>query len=116
MLATPIWMGQACSLMQRVFERMDATFDEAEDDGRLWTFGKIAIACVVGNEDGAHHFCSQAYQALTDLGFTVPGGGGAYWVGEAMGERTSRISGPARVTSPGTSAFSPATPRTWRHC
>lgn len=86
-LATPIWMGQASSLMQRIFERMDATFDEEDDRGQLWTFSKVAIACVVGNEDGAHHVCSQAYQALADLGFTVPGGGGAYWVGEAMGDK-----------------------------
>lgn len=86
-VATPIWMGQGSSLMQRMFERMDATFGEENDQGQLWTFSKVAIACVVGNEDGAHHVCSQAYQALTDLGFTIPGGGGAYWVGTAMGDK-----------------------------
>jgi hypothetical protein len=25
------------------------------------------------------------YQALADVGFTIPGGSSAYWVGEAMG-------------------------------
>lgn len=83
-LATPIWMGQPCSIAKRVLERLDAVLGEIGDDGRYPTFGKVAIVGVVGNEDGAHHVCAEVYQALTDVGFTVPGGSGAYWVGEAM--------------------------------
>lgn len=85
-LATPIWMGQPCSVAKRVLERLDAVLGEIGDDGCYPTFGKVAIVGVVGNEDGAHHVCAEVYQALTDVGFTVPGGSGAYWVGEAMGK------------------------------
>jgi multimeric flavodoxin WrbA len=85
-LATPIWLGQPSSLAKRVLERMDAFFDEIGEDGRYPTFGRVAIAAVVGNEDGAHHVCAELYQALTDVGFTVAGGTPPYWVGEAMGD------------------------------
>lgn len=84
-LATPIWMGQPCSVAKRVLERLDAVLGEIGDDGRYPTFGKVAIVGVVGNEDGAHHVCAEVYQALNDVGFTIPAGSGAYWVGEAMG-------------------------------
>ncbi len=40
---------------------------------------------MVGNEDGAHHVTAELYQALADVGFSIPGGSSAYWVGEAMG-------------------------------
>ena len=84
-LATPIWMGQPSSLAKRVLERMDAFLGEIDEQGRYPTFGKVAVAAVVGNEDGAHHVCAELYQALTDVGFTIPGGTPPYWVGEAMG-------------------------------
>jgi hypothetical protein len=44
----------------------------------------VAIAAVVGNEDGAHHVGAEFQQALTEVGFTIPAGGATYWVGEAM--------------------------------
>ena len=49
------------------------------------SFGKVAVVAVVGNEDGAHHCHAATFQALNDVGFTIPAGAGAYWVGEAMG-------------------------------
>ena len=49
------------------------------------SFGKVAVVAVVGNEDGAHHCHAAIFQALNDVGFTIPAGAGAYWVGEAMG-------------------------------
>ena len=84
-LATPIWMGQPSSLAKRVLERMDAFLGEIDKQGRYPTFGRVAVAAVVGNEDGAHHVCAELYQALTDVGFTIPAGSPPYWVGEAMG-------------------------------
>jgi multimeric flavodoxin WrbA len=82
---TPIWMGQSSSMAQRALERMDAFLDEIDDDGRYPTFSRVAIVGVVGNEDGAHHITAELYQGLADLGFSIPGGSSAYWVGEAMG-------------------------------
>lgn len=85
--ASPIWMGQPSSVAKRVLERMDAFLDEIDDEGRYPTFGRVAIAAVVGNEDGAHHVSAELYQGLTDVGFTIPAGSPAYWVGEAMGDK-----------------------------
>lgn len=84
-LATPIWMGQPSSVAKRVLERLDAVFDEGDKQGTYPTFGKVAAVAIVGNEDGAHHVSAELYQALADIGFTIPGGSPAYWVGEAMG-------------------------------
>lgn len=83
--ATPTWMGQTASVGQRVLERLDAELSETDADGRPTLFGKVAIVAVVGNEDGAHHICSQVFQALDDVGYTIPAQGCTYWNGEAMG-------------------------------
>ncbi|WP_028651706.1 flavodoxin family protein [Nocardioides halotolerans] len=83
-LATPIWMGQPSSVCKLVLERLDAELDETDDEGRMTTSGKVAAVAVVGNEDGAHHVCAEVFQALNDVGFTLPAGAATYWVGEAM--------------------------------
>lgn len=83
-LATPTWMGQASSVCQRVFERLDAELSETDERGRLETFGKVAVGVVVGNEDGAHHITGVMFQCLNDVGFTIPANGITYWNGEAM--------------------------------
>ncbi|MBR0868966.1 NAD(P)H-dependent oxidoreductase [Bradyrhizobium tropiciagri] len=82
---TPIWLGQPSSVAKRVLERMDAFLDETDENSRMPSFGKLAIVAVVGNEDGAHHCHAELFQALNDVGFTIPAGGATYWVGEAMG-------------------------------
>ncbi len=81
---TPIWLGQMSSLAQRVLERMDAFLGETDDRGRMPSYGKIAVAAIVGNEDGAHHVTATLFQALNDEGWTIPAGAANYWVGEAM--------------------------------
>ena len=68
-----------------MLERLDAFLYETDDKGRMPSFGKVAVVAVVGNEDGAHHCHAATFQALNDVGFTIPAGAGAYWVGEAMG-------------------------------
>lgn len=86
-IATPIWLGQPSSVAKRVLERMDAFFDETDKAGRMPSYGKVALAVVVGNEDGAHHTGAELFQALIEVGFTIPPGGMTYWVGEAMGSK-----------------------------
>ena len=81
---TPIWLGQPSSICKRVLERMDAFLSETDDNNRMPSYGRVAIVAVVGNEDGAHFVSSQLYQALNDVGFTIPANGVTYWVGEAM--------------------------------
>lgn len=84
-IGTPIWLGQPSSVAKRVLERMDAFLNETDEKKRMPSFGKVGIVAVVGNEDGAHHCHAEIYQALNDVGFTIPATGGTYWVGEAMG-------------------------------
>jgi multimeric flavodoxin WrbA len=83
-IATPIWMGQPSSVCKMVLERLDAELSETDDQGRLLTFGKVAAVATVGNEDGAHHVSAEVFQALCDVGFTLPPSASTYWVGEAM--------------------------------
>jgi multimeric flavodoxin WrbA len=83
-LGTPTWMGHPSSVAARVFERLDAELSETDDAGRPILFGKVAIVAVVGNEDGAHKITADAFQALNDVGYTVPAQGVTYWNGEAM--------------------------------
>ena len=84
-LGGPIWMGQLGSIGKRVLERMDAFLGETDDEGRMPSYGKVAVMAIVGNEDGAHASSAQAFQALNDVGFTIPPVAACYWVGEAMG-------------------------------
>ncbi len=83
-VATPIWMGQPSSVCKMVLERLDAELGKSDADGRPSMFGKVAGVAVVGNEDGAHHVSAEVYQALSDVGFTIPAQAVTYWVGEAM--------------------------------
>jgi multimeric flavodoxin WrbA len=85
LIGTPIWMGQPSSIAKRVCERLDAFLGETDDQNRTPAYGKVAAVAVVGNEDGAHHVSAELFQALADVGFTIPAGGPTYWVGEAMG-------------------------------
>ncbi|MCO1653992.1 flavodoxin family protein [Pseudonocardia humida] len=84
LLATPTWVGHASSVAQRVLERLDAELSETDDEGRPILFGKVAAVAVVGNEDGAHKIVADMFQALNDVGFSVPAQGSVYWNGEAM--------------------------------
>jgi multimeric flavodoxin WrbA len=84
-MGTPIWLGQPSSVAKRVLERLDAFLGESDDQGRMISLDRVAVAAIVGNEDGAHHVVAEIFQALNDVGFTVPASAATYWVGEAMG-------------------------------
>ena len=83
-LGVPSWLGQPSSIAKRVPERLDAFLDETDNAKRMPAAGKVAVVAAVGNEDGAHHCHAASFQALNDVGFTIPANAGAYWVGEAM--------------------------------
>jgi multimeric flavodoxin WrbA len=85
-IGSPIWLGQPSSVAKRVLERMDAFLEERDDMQRMPTYGKVALATIVGNEDGAHHVAAELCEALCELGFTIPTGAASYWVGEALGK------------------------------
>lgn len=86
-IGTPVWLGQMSSVAKRVCERMDAFLSETDDKGRMPSYGKVALAAIVGNEDGAHAISANLFQALNDVGFTLAAGAVSYWVGEAMGSK-----------------------------
>uniref|UniRef100_A0A5Q5BJS3 NADPH-dependent FMN reductase-like domain-containing protein n=2 Tax=unclassified Mycobacterium TaxID=2642494 RepID=A0A5Q5BJS3_MYCSS len=86
-IATPTWVGHMSSVAQRVLERLDAELSETDDAGRPRQVGKVALAAVVGNEDGAHKIVADLFQALNDIGFTIAAQGCTYWNDEAMGSR-----------------------------
>lgn len=81
---TPIWLGQMSSIARRVVERMDAFLGETDERSRMPSFSKVAVAAIVGNEDGAHNVTASLFQALNDEGWTIPAAAACYWVGEAM--------------------------------
>ena len=83
-LGGPIWLGQLGSVAKRVLERMDAFLSETDGKGRMPSYGKVAVSAIVGNEDGAHVSSAQIFQALNDVGWTIPAVANCYWVGEAM--------------------------------
>ncbi len=83
-VCSPTWMGHMSSVASRVLERLDAELSETDAAGRPVVEGKVAVAVVVGNEDGAHKIAADLYQALNDVGFSIPSQGGTYWNGEAM--------------------------------
>lgn len=75
----------ACKCVQagaRTDGRFPGKDRRSRPDGFLW---QVAAVAVVGNEDGAHHVSAELFQALNDVGFTIPANAVAYWVGEAMG-------------------------------
>jgi multimeric flavodoxin WrbA len=83
-VCTPTWMGHMSSVAQRVLERLDAELSETDDAGRPALAGKVAVAAVVGNEDGAHKIVADLFQALNDVGYSIPAQGCTYWNGPAM--------------------------------
>ena len=96
----PIWMGQVGSVAKRVLERMDAFLSETDERGRMPSYSKVAVAAIVGNEDGAHFSTAQIFQSLNDTGWTIPAVGAVYWVGEAYGDKDFKDLGetPGTVT------------------
>ncbi len=77
-------MGQSAAPPERVLERTGAFHSEIDPDGRRPGYGEIAVAAIVGNEDGAHFSSAQLFQPLNDVGWTIPAVAACCWVGEAM--------------------------------
>lgn len=79
--AVPIWLGHPSSVAQRVLERMDHWLFHMNERGMKPMYGKVAAVAVTGNEDGGHHVYAEMFQALSDLGFTLPPEARTYWTG-----------------------------------
>jgi hypothetical protein len=64
---------------------MDVFLEETDDRGLMPSYSKVAVAAIVGNEDGTHFASAQIFQALNDIGWTIPAVAACYWVDEAVG-------------------------------
>jgi multimeric flavodoxin WrbA len=84
LISTPVWLGHPSSVTQRVLERLDAELSNTDDNGTPAMVGKVALVSVVGNEDGAHKVVADVFQALNDVGYSIPAQGCTYWNGPAM--------------------------------
>lgn len=83
-IGSPIWFGVRSSVAQRVVERLDGTYMEADKEtGQYPLYGKVAAVIVTGNEDGAHNVAANTLFNLTHLGCTVAPNSDSYWVGPA---------------------------------
>lgn len=78
-VATPTWLGQISSVVQRAFERMDAMLSEQNDAGQMIAYNRVAGFVVTGNEDGAKNCIAQMQAAATEIGFCVPPLPFTYW-------------------------------------
>ncbi len=84
LIGSPIWFGVRSSLVQRVFERLDGTYQEADSEtGQYPLYNKVGGVLVTGNEDGAHNVSAHTLFNLSHLGCTIPPNSDTYWVGEA---------------------------------
>lgn len=82
-LTSPIWLGEKSSICTKVIERMYASSSEKNDKGQYLYYGKTGGCLLTGNEDGAKHCGMGILYALQHLGFCIPPGADAYWVGDA---------------------------------
>lgn len=79
----PIWLGDNSSRTRLVIERLYAMSGEFNDKGQYVFYGKVGGAVFTGNEDGLKHVAMAALYSLQHIGFVIPPGADAGWVGEA---------------------------------
>lgn len=83
-LATPIWRGDRSSVAKMVGERFDGVMsDQRDDQGRYFTYNKVAGVMIDGNEDGAKKSISSILYDLSEQGFSIPVNAFSYYVGKA---------------------------------
>ena len=110
-LGTPIWLGQPSSVAKRVLERMDA-FLETDDRGRMPPFGRLPSRPWSAMKTG-HHCHAELYQALNDVGFTIPAGAAPIGSERRWARWTTRTSRNP-TTKPHRRPCWRSTPRIWR--
>lgn len=79
----PIWLGDNSSVTKRLIERLYAMSGERNQRGQYVYYGKVGGAIITGNEDGIKHCAMDVLFSLQHIGFAIPPGADAGWVGEA---------------------------------
>jgi multimeric flavodoxin WrbA len=82
-IAGPIWLGDNSSITKQVIERLYAASSMTNAAGQYIYYGKVGGAIITGNEDGIKHCASNVLYSLQHIGFCIPPGADAGWIGEA---------------------------------
>lgn len=79
----PIWLGDNSSITKRLVERLYSMSGEFNDPGQYVYYGKVGGAIITGNEDGIKHCAMNLLYSLQHIGYAIPPGADAGWIGEA---------------------------------
>lgn len=77
----PIWLGDNSSITRKLIERLYAMSGLFNDKGQYVYYGKTGGAIITGNEDGVKHCAMSILYSLQHIGFTIPPGADAGWIG-----------------------------------
>ena len=102
MLAGPIWLGDNCSVMKQVHERLYGGSHLLNDEGQYLYYGRVGGCLITGNEDGIKHCAHNVLYTLQHIGYTIPPQADAGWIGEAGPVRptSTRVAADPTTTSP----------------
>ena len=81
-LGTPIWLGVKSSVCTQIVERLYSNSAQTNEHGQYVYYGKTGGCVVTGNEDGVKAVSMEVLYALQHIGFTIPPGADAGWIGE----------------------------------
>ena len=79
----PIWLGDNSSITKKFIERLYAMSALVNDRGQYVYYGKVGGAIITGNEDGIKHCAQNILYSMQHIGYTIPPGADAGWIGEA---------------------------------
>ncbi len=71
-LCGPIWLGDNCSVMKHVIERLYSNSAELNDAGRSAYYGRVGGCLITGNEDGLKHCAMNILCSLQHIGYAIP--------------------------------------------
>lgn len=78
----PLWLGDNASVTRKLIERLYAMSGEVNSKGQYVYYGKTAGAIITGNEDGVNHASASILYSLQHIGYVIPPGADAGWIGE----------------------------------
>jgi len=78
----PLWLGDNGSVTRKLIERLYAMSSEYNGKGQYVFYGRTAGAIITGNEDGVKHAAASILYSLQHIGYVIPPGADAGWIGE----------------------------------
>lgn len=78
----PLWLGDNASVTRKLIERLYAMSGEYNAQGQYVYYGKTGGAIITGNEDGVKHASASILYSLQHVGYVIPPGADAGWIGE----------------------------------